>query len=447
MGVLGSRRFFAAVCVTGLVITPRQTRASAFDVQGIGPESIAEVGARSASADDGSAAFLNPGSLAFGQAATISITPTLSLSTLQAQDKPLAFENPFGITLGAAATVPFEGPLANRLRIGFSGYFLPSTALRLLARAPDQPFYPYYDNRTQRLVAIPALGVRMTKWLGLGIGANVLAGVHGPAKLEQGATGAPEPRIDIAATTIISTIVGVRVDASARVRFALVFRQAFGIPLNIDTTANIGGIPLATNLQTTKAMFDPLTVVFGSRVQLGKTALEGDIAYARWSDWDGPYMSVSSTLPGVNLVSRLPSGLFRDTLSFRLGANHLLKTSSTTNLGLRGGIAFEPTMLSGKTQGETNLVDGDKFTIGLGATFAIQNIIGKTLRFGLGANGQFVSEFNQDKRTCLALPCAETTVVGPDAQNPSAGITNPGYPHLRASGALFTLSLGAGVDF
>lgn len=440
-------RIFVLAGVMLFFLAPRQTRASAFDVQGIGPEGVAEVGARSASAEDGAAAFSNPGSLAFGRTTALSIAPTLSLSALRAQNEPLPFADPFGVTLAASATIPLEGPLANRIRIGFSGYFLPTTALRLLARAPEQPFYPYFDNRTQRLVAVPALGIRLTKWLGIGFGANILAGVRGPAKLEQGASGAPEPRIDIAANTVISTIVGMRIDPTERVHLALVFRQAFGIPLNIDTTATIGGIPLATNLQTRRAMFDPLTLVFASRIDLGKASLEADVSYAQWSAWEGPYLSVQSTLPGVNLVSRIPTGLFRDTLSVRIGSNYTFTTSAKTNLVLRAGVAAEPTILSGKIQGRTNLVDGDKLTIGLGATFLVKNWHKKTLRFGLGGNGQFVSEFQQDKRTCQALPCPESAVVGPEAADPSAGITNPGYPRLTASGAFFTLSLGVGVDF
>jgi hypothetical protein len=440
-------RWLALVGVTLFVLTPRQTYASAFDVQGIGPESVAEVGARSASADDGAAAFLNPGSLAFGKTTTLSVAPTFSLSTLRAQNEKLPFVDPFGVTLMASATIPLEGPLKDRLRIGFSGYFLPTTALRLLARAPDQPFYPYYDNRTQRLVALPALSIRFAKWLGVGIGTNILAGVRGPAKLEQGATGAPEPRIDIAANTVVSTIVGIRVDPTERVHLALVFRQAFGIPLNIDTTATIGGVPLATNLTTPRAMFDPLTLVLASRIDLGKASVEAAVSYAQWSAWEGPYLSVQSTLPGVNLVSRLPTGLFRDTVTVRVGSNYTFNTSTKTNLVVHAGIAAEPTILSGKIQGRTNLVDGNKLTLGAGATFLVKNWYGKTLRFGLGGNGQLVSAYHQDKRTCQAVPCPESTVVGPDAADPSAGITNPGYPRLTASGALVTLSLGVGVDF
>jgi long-subunit fatty acid transport protein len=156
---------------------------------------------------------------------------------------------------------------------------------------------------------------------------------------------------------------------------------------------------------------------------------------------------VQSTLPGVNLVSRIPTGLFRDTMSFRIGANYPVTTSTRTSIILRTGIAAEPTMLAGKIQGRTNLVDGDKLTVGLGATFVAKNMLGKALRIGFGGNGQFVSDFVQEKRSCQTTPCPETSVAGPDASSPSSNITNPGYPRLSASGALFTLSLGVGVDF
>ncbi len=443
----GRRKLFALMSPLVTLIVPRQTLANAFDVVGVGPESIAEVSTKVASAEDGSAAFLNPGGLAFGSNSSLVIAPTFAVSTLEAQDKPITNHDSLGITLTAAATVPFEGPLAQRLHIGFSGYFLPSAALRLVARAPDEPFYPYYDNRTQRLVAIPALGIRISKWLGVGLGANVLAGVQGPAKLEKGASGSPEPRIDIAANTVLSAIFGVRIDPSEQVHFGLVVRQSFGIPLNIETTADVGGIPLATTLLARQMMFDPLTIVLASRIRHGKFAIESNISYARWSNWEGPYMSVQSTLPGVNLVSRLPSGLFRDTMSFRLGSNYTLDTGVNKKFILRGGVAFEPSMMSGVLQGRTNLVDGHKFTVGAGATFVLQNWIGKALLVGIGGNSQFVSAFNQEKRVCAAVPCAENTVVGPDADNPSAGITNPGYPRLQASGAWIGLSLGVGVEF
>ena len=103
-------------------------------------------------------------------------------------------------------------------------------------------------------------------------------------------------------------------------------------------------------------------------------------------------------------------------------------------------------MLKSAPQGRTNLVDGDKLSLGLGATFVAKNFIGKVFRIGLGGNAQILSAYAENKIVCRASPCPETTVTGPDANDPAAGVTNPGYPKLTASGSFFTLALGLGVD-
>ena len=48
-------------------------------------------------------------------------------------------------------------------------------------------------------------------------------------------------------------------------------------------------------------------------------------------------------------------------------------------------------------------------------------------------------------RVC-ALPCPPDTVVGPDAMNPGANITDPGYPELHGGGAFLSFAFGLGVD-
>src|SRR5690606_36077689 len=114
-------------------------------------------GARAARAEDGAAAFFNPGGLGLGKGTTLSVAPLVSYSALRAQGESLPLEEPFGIGFAASGTVPFTGPLENRIRVGLAFHFMPGGALRLLAREVDKPFFPYCDNRTQRLVVLPAL--------------------------------------------------------------------------------------------------------------------------------------------------------------------------------------------------------------------------------------------------------------------------------------------------
>src|SRR5262249_51812973 len=159
-------------------------------------EGIAAVNARAARATDGTATFYNPGGLALGQGVELSVAPTLGFSLLSAQGSRLPLEDPFGIAIAFAATVPLQGPLHDRLRVGFGAYSLPTGVAPLPARPTQQPLSPYYDNRPQRLVLLPALSVRLAKRFAIGVSANILGGVSGPASLTPGASGAPESRLD-----------------------------------------------------------------------------------------------------------------------------------------------------------------------------------------------------------------------------------------------------------
>ncbi|UQA63374.1 OmpP1/FadL family transporter [Polyangium aurulentum] len=440
------RSFGFIALLLAVAFEPSVARAGAFEVQGLGPEGVAEVGARSARSEDGAAAFFNPGGLALGEGTRIELSPVMSVSALRAGGELAPLEDPFGIALTASGTVPLQGPLAGRIRVGFSGYFMPGGALRILLREGDRPFFPYYDNRTQRLVVLPALGVRVARWLGVGVGVNVLAGVDGPARIEPGATGAPEPRIDIDARTVLAVNAGVRFDPAEHVRLALVYRQRFAIPMRIGTIAEVGGVPLAADIETRHAMFDPETLIVASSFDLGRASFEADVLWQRWSDYEGPSLAVKATLPGVNLASRPLGDTFRDVIALRLAASVRLDVGERSEILLRMGAGGEPTMMKSVRQGRTNLVDGNKASVGLGATLVLRDPLPTTLRIGLGVGGQFVGEYAQDKVACRAQPCPAWTVVGPDGSDPGANIDNPGFPRLEGSGSLWTASLGLGVD-
>lgn len=439
------RRIGIAVAV--LVAIEGEARAGAFEVLGFGPAGVAEVNARSARAEDGTAAFYNPGGLAFGRGSSIEIAPTLGLSTLSAQGRALGLEDPFGIAVAFAVTVPFEGLLKDRIRVGFGGYLLPSGLLHLVTRSAETPFFPYYDNRTQRLAVVPALAVRLTDRLGIGVGVNVLGGVSGPAVVQPGASGATESRLQLEATTRAAVHVGARFDLSSRARVALAFRQRFAAPARVTTTAEIAGIPLAVSVGTESALFDPMTLVLGSSFDLGRASIEIDATWSAWSAYEGPFASVRASLPGLDIASKLPTGIARDVVSLRAAASYRIALGAGAELTLRAGAGAEPTMLKGQPQGRTNLLDGDKILGGLGASLALHDVLAvRTIRAGIGLGTQVVLASSQVKRACAALPCPADTVAGPDATNPAAGIENPGFPRLEGGGAFWAGSLGVGVD-
>jgi hypothetical protein len=435
-----------ALALLGCLAGARTAQASAFEVHGFGPAGVAEIGARAARADDGTATFYNPGGLGLGRGVRAELAPTLGVSALAAQGKTIPLEDPFGISLAVDATIPLEGPLSDRIRFGFGGYLPPASALRLIARPAATPLYPYFDNRTQRMILLPALAVRLAGGLAVGAGVDVLGGVSGPADVRAGASGAPEPRIDVEATTVAAARVGVRLDPAPHVRLGLVYRQGFAVPARITTAAEVGGVPLDVAVDVREALFDPATFVLASSFDLGRATFEIDASYARWSDYAGPFVQTSADLPGVHIVSEPAPALFRDVIGLRAAGSYAFSLGPRAELTARAGAGIEPSILNGARQGRTNLLDGDKALAGLGATLRLLEILGSALRIGAGVSATAVLPSEQAKIACARAPCPRGTVAGPDPARPQEGIDNPGFPRLKGGGVMWAGSLGVGVD-
>lgn len=425
---------------------PAEARAGAFEVAGAGPTGVAEVGARAARADDGTAAFYNPAGLAMGSGVRLDVAPLVLVSALSLQGREAPVEDPFGVVLAADATVPFTGLLKDRLRAGAALYLPPSNAIHLVVPPPDQPQMPYFANRTQRLVAMVALALRIARPVSIGVGANVLGGVQGPVDVRPGASGTPEPRLSVDATTQAALHAGARVDLTDRVHLAAAYRQQFSVPILITTVAEIGGITLASDADVRHALFDPHTFVLGAAFDAGRAELEMDISYSVWSAYDGPALGVRAELPGALLTSEPRRALFRDVVAVRGAASYAIDVGRRSGIVLRAGAGFEPPILATAPQGLTNFADGPKLFGGAGASLSLRDVLPLPVRIGAGLGVTGVLESAVEKRACLRVPCPAGTVAGPDPSAPSEGIVDPGFPVLRSGGALFTASFGVGVD-
>jgi hypothetical protein len=289
--------------------------------------------------------------------------------------------------------------------------------------------------------------VRIVPGLAIGAGCNVLAGVSGPADVQPGASGAPEPRIDEEVTSVLAANVGARFDPAPHVRFAFTYRQRFAIASSIPTTAEVGGVPLDVDVDVRQALFDPDTFVVASSFDIGRATFEIDVSYAVWSTYDGPFVAVHAELPGVNISSKNPEPFWRDVVSARGAASYRVSAGERADLVLRAGAGFEPSMLQSNVgQGRSNLVDSDKVLVGLGASLTLRDVLPVTVRLGIGVNTQIMTGYEQAKKVCAAQPCPASTVVGPDGAAPGAGIDNPGFPVLSAGGSFWSGSFGLGVD-
>src|SRR5262245_57655604 len=128
--------------------------------------------------------------------------------------------------------------------------------MRITARLPDEPFYPYYDNRSQRLVVLPCVAWRVAPTLGVGLAVNTLAAVDGSVLVFPGPARALEPRVDEEIPPRFRVNAGVRWQPAVDHNVALVFRQAFGVPFATIADTEVAGQPLALDLRA-EGLYSP----------------------------------------------------------------------------------------------------------------------------------------------------------------------------------------------
>jgi long-subunit fatty acid transport protein len=375
--------------LTALVIA-RPAAASEPEVFGLGSEESAVAGASAARVHDFSAGYYDPAGLTLARRPEASVGVIGFGSRLPLPDgRNFHMTDRVGILVGAATPIPFTGPLADRLFIGVALHLLPDTIVRVIARTPDQAFYPLYDNRTQRLVILPAVAARLWRGLSAGIAFNYLAGLGGNVAASEGATRALEARVDEQIYSHVAVNAGLRWQLRRALALALVYRQAFGVPFRSVARNDIAGQPIDLDVDA-EELYTPHTIVAGAAWRARPSLLLSlDVAWLHWSGWRGPYVTVTSELPLVGGIATLPPHVdFSDGAAVRAGADWTALVRGAWATSIRGGYAFESSPLTAPQTG-TQLLDGHKhhLTLGLGARVAV---LGGELRFDVHGALQIV---------------------------------------------------------
>lgn len=350
------KRWLAASVVLSLASPARADTAA---LVGHGPASIAEARARVARGDDGAAARENPGGVALGQRDGASLGLTALGSALTVDGARVAIQDPWAIVAQGDATIPLEGALRGRVRVGL-GLHAGRTIARVLLPHEGDGVQPYFANRTQRLSVVPALAARPVSWLGVGVAIDALAGVTGAVDASVGRSGAPEPRVDTRASTVLRPIIGAQARPTRALSLGLVYRGQLAVPLDVATRADIAGVPLEARTRARHALFDPRELVAAAAWRGRALELELDVGHHAFSRYDGPGLLVSATVPGVDARTPPSGATYRDAWSVALGAS--AKAGAST---LRMGLGYETSMM-GSRQSATRLTDGAKARVGAG---------------------------------------------------------------------------------
>jgi hypothetical protein len=411
------------------------------------------------------AAFYNPAGVAAGKGAELHFASLAYAGWLRVRDEVRSIENPYEFSLGLTVPVPFKGILGERIWLGLLLMAHPDIVARVISHLPTDPFYPYFDNRSQRVVLLPTLAARLLDHpragrLTLGVGLNVFAGLTGVILGQEGASRALEARVSQALGGLIRLSAGLRYDWRW-LHLGLTYRQQFSMPFRTDSFNFVAGADLNLNVDA-EGLFSPHTLVLG----LGATPSERltvglDFGYALWRTYRGPYVRVSSLLPLVGeLTGDVPRLDFRDALGVRAGVEYRAPLPKGLVLPLRLGLGFESSPVP-EQPGRTNMLDGHKLMLSAGVGLDFGRLLGRRvwvdlhLRLHALVPRMFEKRISTPAEECpasrppLGLDQALGDEVPCDRTNDETlglQISNPGYPRLRASGFVLSGGFGLGVE-
>jgi long-subunit fatty acid transport protein len=314
---------------------------------------------------------------------------------------------------------------------------IPDALVRIISHAPDTPFYPLYDNRTQRLVVLPSLAVRLPRGVSLGIGFNYLAGLGGQIAASDGATRAIEARVDENIFSHMGVNAGIRWQATRDFAAALVYRQEFSVPFRTISRNTVAGQPINLDIDA-EGLYTPHQLVLGGALRLRRLLFSLDLQWSHWSGWKGPYVAVDSELPLVGAIAARPPRVpFNDTVGVRGGIELMAMERKYSWLKLRAGYAFESQAAPADQPGVTNLLDGHKHKLAAGGGLRFQ-FFSAWVRGDLHGTLDIVQPHTLHKQV--------DALRDEDASAPGIQISNPGYPEIGSGGVVWALGFTITVE-
>lgn len=465
IGVLG-------VILVGLLLGahPRRAEANSAELFGLGSRWAGMGDASVALANDFAAAFYNPANLALAKRPSLSFGMLGYGAWLDLGEESAGIQHPLEAHVGVHFPFPLKGWMKNRLWVAVAFSSHPDIAARLKGHMPSDAFYPYYDNRTQRLLLIPSLAFKVLDHsrygrLSVGVGVNALAGLAGTVVGQEGASRSVEARVEEELFSILRVVAGLSYEIKG-LSFGLAYRQEMNVKVTTSSFNYVAGADLNLDIEA-DTLYDPHTLVFGaawrSTPKNGSSWAVGlEMGYALWRFYRGPYVAVDSLLPLVgDLKGDLPDIQFKDAVSVRLGAEHWFGLPKKMRLAVRGGVGFESSPVPIQ-HGRTNMLDGHKLRFSVGLGFDLGKVLRRRIWVDAHARLGLVLARTMKKKIFIPdeecpppppgtvdpddylvdeLPCDRT-----DPNTQGLQISNPGYPSIRSGGLVVSGGITLGVE-
>jgi long-chain fatty acid transport protein len=385
----------ALTAVATLAFRYRAARANPIDAFGYGSRATAMGGAATATSEDSSANYYNPGGLVRGRDLRIDLGYRYAQPLLRMNGRDVGVDASRGVLIGLVAPGAI-GPV--RFAFGAS-LWLPDQRLTRVRSLPfDQPRFVLFDNRPQRLYFAANLAVQIVPGLYVGGGLTFMSKTAGQLFLK-GSVAVNDPdasslvsKIDVDLVAVRYPQFGVLWDATPWLSVGVSYRHSF--VLNLDQQfrldGNIGnpGLPpvvengyfAARSVSTD--LFQPWQLTAGGALRLRRDLLlTVDVTYARWSEFPVPAadlmlgLDIGSYNDKVMLPSprTYPAPQLHDIVIPRAGVEWRALRWNKIALDVRVGYSYEPTPVPEQI-GESNLADSDKHTFALGGGLELSRV-------------------------------------------------------------------------
>lgn len=386
--------------------------------------------------------YFNPGRLCLGSGARLAAGITAQYASLAVPGGNSSIPEPFYSHVGAAVAPPFGGFLRDRLWFGVLISAPGGEISRVRIHTPTEPFYPYYENRSQRLLILPGISLRVLDSpsagrVGLGFGFNYFAGLDGGIAASEGATRAMEARVSLELAGIVGIVAGAAWERGPWAA-GITYRQAFGVDFHTLAFNHVAGTDINMEISAT-ALYSPHTLQWGGSYTFGRQKFQFDVIEQLWSFYDGPFVQIDSIMPMVGALSgQIPPNRFRNTAGFRAGWQAAISSALT----LHAGVGFDPSFVATPQTGITNLLDAHKLLLSAGFAWKFSDA------FVLHAfsRAHILIPVTHRKKRIETFCGSEIPDESPsglyderpcdpdDATTEGFQTSNPGYPSVTASG-------------
>jgi hypothetical protein len=400
----------ASLVLTLLVSS--QALAQSYELYGVGPKSVAMVGAAASAEDDYAATFYNPAMLKAGNVGFsfrwskpfTSVTPSGEPIAGQKLEPKLPVDFA-GWSFGFAA--PLFGLLKDRATLGLAVFLPHRQVFRTVMIDEATPYFFRYDNAPARILINFGASARPWKWLSIGGGAQVMSDYGGEATFTAVlGTTAPgrilERELGSEIKGVVAPILGLELGPFEQLPGPLSGFKAFfsfrgqllaiyELPINVD----LGTFGALQVLVRGVSHFAPNVISWGvAWTGLdGRLLLTADLTWEQWSEVNKHPLAadVSIGLGGTlidlgfnpDILSAPIDMGFHDTLTPRVAAEYRV----LPRLPIRLGYGFRPTP-SPAQSGRTNFLDGSAHLLGLGLAYEFDDPLKMAKAFAIDLGGQ-----------------------------------------------------------